>query len=192
MQKQEARRHFEALRQAMDDSTWQQASEAIAQRFFDTFEVEHCRWIHCFLPILSRKEVNTWLIINRMSREYPQVNVLIPKVVPNTHDLESYRWTPTDRLEKNRWGIHEPNSQQNPLADQQCIDLVLIPLLAFDEQGYRVGYGKGFYDRFLARCRPSVVKVGVSLFEPLKIISDTDPHDLRMDYCIMPDKLYVF
>ena len=70
------------------------------------------------------------------------------------------------------------------------IDLVLIPLLCFDKKGYRVGYGKGYYDRFLAECRPDVMKIGLSIFEPVDEISDVDEFDVKMDYCITPNKIW--
>lgn len=70
--------------------------------------------------------------------------------------------------------------------------MVLIPLLAFDKNGYRVGYGKGFYDRFLAECRPDVVKVGLSVFEPIDEITDLNEFDIKMDFCITPNRVWQF
>lgn len=70
--------------------------------------------------------------------------------------------------------------------------MVLIPLLAFDKKGYRVGYGKGFYDRFLADCRPDVVKVGLSVFEPIDEIADLNEFDIKMDFCITPNRVWQF
>jgi 5-formyltetrahydrofolate cyclo-ligase len=93
-------------------------------------------------------------------------------------------------LELNQWGILEPNPQsaiRYPLSE---IDLVIVPLLGFDKQGNRVGYGKGFYDRFLARCRSNVIKVGVSFFDPIDGISDITPLDIRLDYCITPTRVW--
>ena len=73
------------------------------------------------------------------------------------------------------------------------IDVVFIPLLAFDQKGHRVGYGKGFYDTFLARCRPRTLKVGLSLFEPeLGNIEDVHEKDIALDYGVTPNKVYTF
>jgi 5-formyltetrahydrofolate cyclo-ligase len=72
------------------------------------------------------------------------------------------------------------------------IDVVFLPLLAFGIAGYRVGYGKGYCDRFLAQCKPETLKIGVSIFEPVEHISNREPHDVRMDYCITPSTIYSF
>ena len=70
--------------------------------------------------------------------------------------------------------------------------MVFVPLLAFDEKGNRVGYGKGFYDKFLAECKPEILKIGVSFFEPENIIPDVLNTDIQLDLCITPTKVYNF
>jgi 5-formyltetrahydrofolate cyclo-ligase len=69
---------------------------------------------------------------------------------------------------------------------------VLVPLLAFDESGYRVGYGKGFYDRFLQQCRKDVLTVGFSYFDAIDKIEDTHQFDVPLNYCITPHRIYEF
>lgn len=90
----------------------------------------------------------------------------------------------------NAWGIPEPT--QGILTDPSIIDFILVPLLAFDTQGYRVGYGKGYYDRFLKDCRNDSKKIGLSFFPPEKTISDLFEEDFRIDAVVTPDKLYTF
>jgi 5-formyltetrahydrofolate cyclo-ligase len=93
-------------------------------------------------------------------------------------------------LSENNFGIMEPvNGIVIPYND---IDMVICPLLTFDKKGYRVGYGKGFYDRFLVQCRADVVKFGLSYFEPIDIIEDIDSHDVKLNYAISPSKLWEF
>jgi len=70
--------------------------------------------------------------------------------------------------------------------------MILIPLLCFDKQGFRVGYGKGFYDRFLPNCRNDIIKVGLSLFESVDKIDDVNEYDVRMDFCVMSDRVFLF
>lgn len=192
MLKQEARQWYSAQRKALPEVAWRQASEAIARRFFDTFELNRCQYVHCFLPIEAQKEVDTWLIVRRMWRDFEQVHVLTPRVRPNTYQMDTYWLRPQTTLVANQWGITEPEPKAERFGHLSAIDLVIVPLLAFDELGYRVGYGKGFYDRFLTECRPSVIKVGVSMFEATAVFGDTQTHDLRLDYCITPQKTYIF
>jgi 5-formyltetrahydrofolate cyclo-ligase len=64
--------------------------------------------------------------------------------------------------------------------------------LAFDRDGHRAGYGKGFYDRFLTKVRPNCIKAGVSFFEPISRFQDIDPFDIAMDVCFTPDRCYNF
>ena len=72
------------------------------------------------------------------------------------------------------------------------IEVVFVPLLAFDKKGNRVGYGKGFYDRFLSECNPETIKIGLSFFEPEELIEDVFENDVKLDYCVTPDEVYQF
>ena len=78
------------------------------------------------------------------------------------------------------------------LIDEKEIDLVLVPLLCFDKKGFRVGYGKGFYDRFLSKCRSDVLKIGLSYFKPVEKIEDVRDFDVALDYCITPKGVWHF
>lgn len=201
MNKNDLRKIFLAKRKSLTEIELAQINKAIYERFFIEFSFSEIRVIHCFLPIRRQNEVDTWPIIHHIHQTYPHIALLIPKTKPETLEMESYVWTPDLVLEENRWGIPEPISQQlivnsgkvqeNDFPNTQ-IDVVLVPLLAFDDRGYRVGYGKGFYDRFLQTCRPDVLKVGLSFFEPIEKIDDTDEHDIRLDFCITSEKIYIF
>jgi 5-formyltetrahydrofolate cyclo-ligase len=88
------------------------------------------------------------------------------------------------------YGLLEPAS--GDIVDPASIDLVLVPLLILDTQGYRVGFGKGCYDKFLANCRPDCIKIGLSYFDPIEIIDDRDEFDVPLDFGVTPDNVYVF
>ncbi len=88
------------------------------------------------------------------------------------------------------WGIPEPLG--GTVVKPTDFDIVLIPLLAFDKYGHRVGYGKGFYDRYLLHCRPDCLKIGISLFDPVDLIEEVESHDIPLDIAICPSKLYDF
>ncbi len=137
-----------------------------------------------------QNEVDTWPIIQRLSKNYPSLQITLPKADPQTFSMESYLYHSKVQLQSNTWGIQEPLNGQ--LIAPQAIDMILLPLLTFDGQGYRVGYGKGFYDRFLSRCRKDIIKIGISPEAPVAQISDLNEYDVRMDYCITPEKVWEF
>lgn len=165
-------------------------SMQIAMRFFSRFELENVQYLHVFLPISKQNELDTWPIIQRIIKNYPSVQITIPRADLATFAMESYLYGPGTTLHTNKWGMSEP--QDAPCIEPSALDMILIPLLAFDQRGYRVGYGKGFYDRYLSRCRPDLLKVGLSMEEPVAEISNTDAYDVRMDYCVSPGKVWEF
>ena len=67
-----------------------------------------------------------------------------------------------------------------------------MPLIIVDKIGNRVGYGKGYYDRFLINCDKKVIKVGLSFFDIIEKIEDTTYNDIRLNYCITPKKIIKF
>ena len=85
--------------------------------------------------------------------------------------------------------MHLFTIQLLPYPGTEDIDVVLIPLIVFDENGHRIGYGKGYYDRFLESCRPDTLKVGLSILPPIKEIPEVEAHDIPMDYCIGIDQV---
>jgi 5-formyltetrahydrofolate cyclo-ligase len=106
------------------------------------------------------------------------------------HELEHCLLTDQTTLKLNRWGIPEPLSGIS-ISPQQ-IEVVFVPLLAFDQEGHRVGYGKGYYDRFLGECPKSTLKVGLSFFDPISKIEDIDTNDIALDFAITPERVYSF
>ncbi|GHB55156.1 hypothetical protein GCM10007390_05410 [Persicitalea jodogahamensis] len=111
-------------------------------------------------------------------------------MIPGTSKLQNYLWNDETVLISNRWGIEEPGAGTSQPVEIQAIDAVLVPLLAFDQKGHRVGYGGGFYDRFLAQCRPDTLKIGLSAFEAIEEIEDADEWDVKLNYCVTPTNIY--
>ena len=147
----------------------------------------HFKYFHLFLSIPGKSEVQTVQIRDMLYAKKKQV--VVPKIVgPGL--LEHFLLTPDTELAVNKWGIPEPVS--GPRISPKDIEVVFVPLLAFDKSGNRVGYGKGFYDRFLAQCKTQVVKIGLSLFEAEEKITDIDERDVPLNYCITPSQTYCF
>ncbi len=190
MTKKELRKLFGERRQTLTTAEVADGSQAIARLFFSFFAIENLKTIHIYLPIRRLNEVDTFPIIYTLQERFLQTHVIIPRSLPETGEMEHYQWLPEIKLQLNRWGILEPDPSSNLQYAVNSIDLVIIPLMAFDRKGYRVGYGKGFYDRFLTKCRPDVVKVGISLFDPVPSIDDINDFDVRMDFCITPSRVW--
>lgn len=187
MKKDELRRIYLAKRKSLSERERQNLSKQLCDLFFSTIDLSFLKVIHIYLPIESKHEPDTWLIIDRIRREFPHISLSIPKI--QNEQIESIFFEGVHQLEKNSWGILEP--KQGIATPTEKIDLVIVPLLAFDKLGHRVGYGKGFYDKFLSTCKPTCKKIGISFFEEA-VIEDVTPFDIAMDQCITPGNIIIF
>ncbi len=190
MNKTDLRRVYLARRKALSPAERAEKSRRISERFFAGFEVADIKTLHCFLPIEKFAEINTRLILEKIRREFPQIQTLAPRVDFQTNEIESVKFSPETNLTENDWQILEPVGDETVAASE--IDLVLVPLICFDERGFRVGYGKGFYDRFLKRCRRDCAKIGLSYFAPVAKIADAKDFDAALDACVTPEKIWRF
>lgn len=196
MNKSELRQQFLQKRKALPPAEVNRRSELITNRFFEFLGRNKLAnspgIVHTFLPIQRQNEVDTWPIIHSLWAKYQHMTVVVPVTDVSENILRHYSLFPHTTLVENRWGIPEPvsNGLQPQLSNN--FDLVLVPLLAFDRQGQRVGYGGGYYDLFLAECRPDCLKVGLSLFEPIERIDDIKLTDVRLNVCITSQQVCVF
>ncbi len=156
----------------------------------EALEVQPDWSVHLFLPIAGNKEPDTYAIAARLRERYPGLRLVLPKTERGNHRMSHLVWDAGTTLVPNHWGIPEPARGTTVLPQE--IDAVFLPLLVFDRRGNRIGYGKGFYDRFLAECRPTTLKIGLSLFEAVEAISDVSPHDVAMDRCVTPTRIWEF
>ena len=188
MTKADARRDFLQKRAALPEGEYHQLNFQLYQQFFSLIDLSGVRCLHIFLPIEGKREVDTWPIIDRLRREHEHIRLSIPKV--NGSELENFYFEGIHQLKKNKWGIMEP--EQGVPTPTDKIDMVIVPLLAFDKLGNRVGYGKGFYDRFLVECRFGCKRVGLSLFQPIEKIEDANENDVALSSCVNSERLYNF
>ena len=143
-----------------------------------------------FWPIERHCEMNTHLYMRYLEYLFPGLKVFFPVIDTATHQMLAVLVNDHTEFAENEFGIPEPENGE-PVSPEE-IDVVFVPLLAFDQQGNRVGYGKGFYDRFLTRCRADVITIGFSYFAPVNEIDDTGDYDIPLNYCITPEKIYEF
>ena len=190
MNKSELRKIYLAKRRQLSQAECAQFNLQVYHFFFTQIDLSFIKVLHLYLPLEKNNEPDTWAIIDRVRREFPHVRISIPKVNNVTGEVENFYFEGLHQIETNSWGIPEP--KQGIPTPSEKIDLVIVPLLVFDDEGNRVGYGKGFYDRFLINCRPDCKKIGLSFFEPIVSISNVDAHDVKLNSCIIPRQIYQF
>ncbi|SET91533.1 5-formyltetrahydrofolate cyclo-ligase [Hymenobacter actinosclerus] len=191
MIKQDLRRQALARRRALPEAEVARRSAALWPQLLAEFPVAQWRGLHVFLPIARQHEPDTWPLIRRLWAEHPHLQLAVPVVQPDGRTLCHYALAPDTPLTSSRWGIPEPAADA-PQVAPEILDAVLVPLLAFDETGHRVGYGKGFYDQFLRECRPDTLRIGVGLEPPVPRIADAWPGDVRLHACLTPERLWRF
>lgn len=187
MTKEELRKRYKAKRRKLSDYELSDGSLAIANRLLE-MNLWNNEYFHVYLPIAAMREVDTEIILHLLAGKDK-------KVVVSKSDFENcslilYLLDEHTKIRNNDYGIPEP--QNGRIIQPEQLDVIFVPLLAYDEKGYRVGYGKGFYDVFLPTCRPDAIKIGLSLFGPEPEIQDVWNGDVRLDYCVTPEKIYRF
>ena len=144
--------------------------------------------VNCFLTNTEKKEVHTDGILQLLWQKGKEVSVPFSNYA--TLEMQCAEMTAETVLENDSYGIPQPSSPYFGPAEK--IDIVLVPLLCFDERGFRVGYGKGMYDRFLKKCNPQVITIGLSFFEEEDIITDCDQFDVPLHYVVTPRNIYTY
>ena len=187
MTKRELRKKYKALRNDLTYDEVDDLSIKIANNLLQ-LPIWNYNYYHTFLPIVEHKEVDTEFILNILNGK--DKNIVLSKSNFETLSMNHFLLTDSTVIAKNEYHIPEP-VDGIPISDE-LIEVVFVPLLAFDQKGQRVGYGKGFYDRFLSKCKPETLKVGLSFFEPEIEISDSDVNDIRLGYCVTPLRSYQF
>ncbi|SFC93515.1 5-formyltetrahydrofolate cyclo-ligase [Algibacter pectinivorans] len=187
MTKTELRKTYKALRNDLSENDIDNFSLAISNLLLK-LPIWEYSFYHIFLAIAEQKEVNTDYILNILAGK--DKNILISKSDFKTGGMTHFLLTDNTVIKKNKYNIPEPIDGIEITNNK--IEVVFIPLLAFDKQGNRVGYGKGFYDRFLADCNPETIKIGLSFFEAETEITDVFDGDIALDYCVTPKRVYRF
>jgi len=186
MLKHELRKHYTIKRKQLELDGLLEKNVKISNRLLE-LPIWKFSFFHTFLSITAKKEVDTEPILTLLQGK--DKNIVLPKMI-GSDGLENFLLTDDLVLLKNKWGIPEP--KDGILVPEEKLDVVFVPLLAYDQKGNRVGYGKGFYDRFLQKCREDVIKVGLSYFGPETIIEDVEDTDIPLSYCVTPEKIYAF
>jgi len=190
MTKQELRKLYIQKRSLLTIDDLEKLNHQLSDNFFNNIDLSGIKVLHVFLPILKHKEPDTWLIINRIQENFNHIKLILPRIKGTNGELEHVLFENRNQLIQNNWGIEEP--ADGILSVPQDFDMVIVPLLAFDKHGNRVGYGKGFYDAFLSHCKNDCRKIGLSFFPPEENIDDIENHDEPLDKVITPTEVFVF
>lgn len=186
MLKHELRKEYRKKRNLLNSESVLNQSIEISNKVL-TLPIWNFSFYHIFLSISENNEVDTEPILSILYGK--DKHIVIPKILTNGK-LINFLLTDTTELKVNSLGIPEPvDGIEIP---EEKIEVVFVPLLAFDTLGNRIGYGKGFYDIFLKKCAPNTIKIGLSFFEPITRIEDVSEHDIPLDYCVTPSNIYEF
>lgn len=187
------RRHYLSLRKEMEESEWVKRNQRILDQIMhlDIPALHNPQpYVHIYLAITKNREPDTHHIAAALNEKNPTIQWVISKTDMVNARLYHFLWDAENLVEENAWGIPEPVGGIR--VDEKQLDVIFVPLIVADHNGHRVGYGKGFYDRFLSQCRPDALKIGISLFELVDEIADPLPTDIPLDACITPKGTYWF
>jgi 5-formyltetrahydrofolate cyclo-ligase len=189
MLKKDARNYFRSQRDKITPQEKLKWDDLLLIQF-QTLDLPFVDCVLSFYPIEQNNEVDTFLITDYLHFKNPAMHLCYPRTHVEDLTMEAVVCSADSIFEANAYNIPEP--VDHVIARPADLDLVIIPMLACDLEGNRVGYGKGFYDRYLKLCREDCLRIGFSYFDPVDSIDDASEFDVPLDFCITPQRTYVF
>lgn len=189
MFKKEARKLYKEKRLELSGKERSKLDDLLLIQF-QTAALPFLESLLSYWPIEENNEPNTHLFTEFLKFRNPELKICYPVSDFASLTMHAMATDIDTPFEKKALNIYEPD--EGVIVPAGDIDIVFVPLLTFDESGYRIGYGKGFYDKYLAGCREDCIKAGFSYFEPISSIDDRNDFDVPLDLCITPQNLYVF
>lgn len=189
MQKINARQLYREKRMALSEQERVKLDDLMLIRF-QTADLPFIVSLLSYWPIEENNEPDTHLFTEFLKFRNPEVKVCYPVTNFTTGVMKAVATDIDTAFTKHDLNIFQPD--RGEILRPEELDMVFVPLLIFDKRGYRVGYGKGFYDKYLAGCRKDCIKVGFSYFEPVDAIDGRHEFDVPLDLCITPHNVYVF
>ncbi|QES87463.1 5-formyltetrahydrofolate cyclo-ligase [Rhizosphaericola mali] len=189
MLKTAIRKEYKGLRAQLSHSDILKKTDLLLIQF-QKLGFENIHTILSYQPISQQNEIDVENLVRYLQMQFPELNVCYPKSNFSDNSMEAILEEEESEFQLNDYFI--PEITTGKIIAPEEIDLIFVPLLAFDTEGFRVGYGKGFYDRFIQKCREDVLKIGVSFFAPVDQIDDRNSNDIPLDFCITPEDIYAF
>jgi 5-formyltetrahydrofolate cyclo-ligase len=187
MTKAEIRQHYLNKRKQLSPQEMENKQRGL-MKHCALFDLSSYVVVHLFLTIQKQREPNTQPLMEHLFSLGK--TVVVPQSDFRTKQMTHWAVSPDSLWQTNRYGITEP-TKGTPVSSS-AIDLIFVPLLGYDATGQRVGYGQGFYDRFLSGCSPHTVFVGFSYFPPGPEITDCELTDIRLHHCIHSEGIVRF
>ncbi len=189
MLKKETRRIYKEKRLALGAAERSKMDDLLLIQF-QAAQLPVVETVFSYWPYDKAHEPNTFLITDYLAFQVPALQPCYPRINAETNTMDAIAVDPDTAFKNNLHNIPEP--MDGLLVNPASIDMVIVPLLAFDKKGYRVGFGKGYYDRFLAGCRKDCLVVGLSYFDAIDELEDCNDFDVPLSHCITPYSVYVF
>jgi len=189
MNKKELRSLYRAKRRELTELQKDKLDDLLLIQF-QTISLPFVHHLFSYWPIEENKEPNTHLFTEFLKFRNPEMIVAYPVIDPGSVTMNAITTDIDTPFEKTGFNLFEPQKGEPILPER--FDIVFVPLLCVDEEGFRVGYGKGYYDKYLAECRNDCLKIGFSYFDPIDHITDKADFDVPLDLCITPSAAYVF
>ncbi|MBS4199670.1 5-formyltetrahydrofolate cyclo-ligase [Bacillus sp. FJAT-49732] len=183
MDKTSIRKKYKEKLKSLDRITYEHQSYTIANKLFQTNEWKNAEMIG--ITVSHFPEVDTWQLIRRGWEEGKKI--VIPKCYPSDKKMEFRQITAFDQMVTVFFGLFEPIETKTMMAEKKEIDLLLVPGLVFNRQGYRIGFGGGYYDRFLTEFNGNTISLCFSMQ-----ISENIPienHDIPVNKIITENEM---
>ncbi len=177
------RKKLRKKRRDISDTDFSKWSDKIISKLKGQREYKTARIIHAYVSMNDRREVNTHSLIREILHEPKQL--VVPVTQFNSGNLRHFYLESYNKLKRNKWGVLEPEDGEECPVEK--IELVIIPMVGGDEQGYRIGYGGGFYDRFLENI--TCPKIGLCFEQNMVDELPTEPFDARLDKIITEKRI---
>ena len=187
MLKSEIRSFYKKKRSGLSPNEISRISSQVQVLVMDSFSFKD-KYVSLYLPIEKQQEINTYPLLEEIILQGGKP--VLSKSNFSDLSLSLFLYEQASQLTLSEHGIPEPKGGQEIRAE--ALDVVFVPLLAINEQGHRVGYGKGFYDRLLSDCKPDCLFIGLHLFDERIEISDLNPNDIPLHICFTPSGMYDF
>ena len=182
MNKKDQRKHLLQIRKLLDSNFVKSSSETICNKLLQMDEYSLSSDIYLYSDM--RNEVMTAPVISQAFKD--NKNLYLPITIGE--DMDFYSYNPGDPLIKGDFGVMVP---ANGEIKYPASGLIIIPGVGFDKAGYRIGYGKGYYDKYLSKYT-GLCKVGVAYECQVTDSIEIDEFDQKLDYLITEQNIYKF